>query len=54
MDWMDRVYFAEYDEKENTIENLKPYKAQKHFYEDELVEIENKLEDALVKEMNKS
>ena len=54
MDWMDRVYFAKYDEKENTIEKLKPYGAEKHFYEDELVEIENKLEEALEKEMNKS
>lgn len=54
MSWMDRVYFAKYDELENTIENLKPYNAEKHFYEDELVEIENKLEEALEKEMIKS
>lgn len=54
MDWMDRVYFAKYDEEENTIEKLKPYKAEKHFYEDELIDIENKLEEALEREMNKS
>lgn len=53
MDWMDRVYFAKYDEKENTIEKLKPFGSDKHFYEDELLEIENKLEDALKREMNK-
>jgi lysine 2,3-aminomutase len=51
MDWMDRVYFAKYDEKENTIENLKPYGSEKYFYEEELVEIENKLEDALANEL---
>ncbi len=51
MDWIDTVYLARYDENENTIENLKPYPADKHFYEDELMEIERKLEDALKYEM---
>ena len=46
--------FAKYDEEENTIEKLKPYKAEKHFYEDELIDIEYKLEEALEREMNKS
>lgn len=54
MKWMDRVYFAKYDEKENTIEKLKPYDTDKYFYEDELIEIENKLEEALEQEMIKS
>jgi len=54
MDWMDRVYFAKYDENENTIEKLKPFDSEKHFYEDELIQIESKLEDALIKELNKS
>lgn len=54
MDWMDRVYFAKYDEHENTIEKLKPFNKDKHFYEDELAEIEQKLEEALKLEMNKS
>lgn len=54
MDWMDRVYFAKYDETENTIEKLKPYVGDKHFYEDELVEIENRLENALRNELDKS
>lgn len=44
MDWMDTVYLAKYDEMENTIANLKPYEGSKHFYEDELYEIEHKLE----------
>lgn len=51
MEWIDKVYFAEYDEQECVIENLKPYKANKYFYEDELAEIEQKLEAALVQEM---
>ncbi len=47
MEWIDKVYLAEYDEKENTIEKLKPFEADKFFYEDELVRIENELSDAL-------
>ncbi len=54
MEWIDRVYFAEYDEEENTIEKLKPYKADKYFYEDELEEIEGRLEEALLKESIKN
>jgi len=50
MDWLDRVYFAKYDEKENTIEKLKPFGAYKFFYEDELIEIETKLAEAMEKE----
>ena len=51
MEWMDETYFAKYDENEHTIENLKPFKADKHFYEDELVEIEAKLENELKKRL---
>lgn len=51
MQWLDRVYLAEFDEKQNTIEKLKPYKADKHFYEDELIEIENDLEEKIKKAM---
>lgn len=54
MEWMDSVYFAKYDEQENTIEKLKPYGAEKYFYEDELNEIENRLEEALKREMKKA
>jgi len=50
MKWMDNVYFAEYDENENTIEKLKPYLADKYFYEDELSFIESQLEEALKRE----
>uniref|UniRef100_UPI0032170ADE hypothetical protein n=1 Tax=uncultured Draconibacterium sp. TaxID=1573823 RepID=UPI0032170ADE len=54
MEWMDRVYFAAYDEQENTIEKLRPYSADKYFYEDELIRIENSLSEALEKEMTKA
>ena len=54
MEWMDKVFFGKYDEKENTIEKLKPIEGDKHFYEDELAEIEQKLEDAFIKEIKKS
>ena len=54
MDWMDKVYLAKYDEKENTIDKLKPYDTDKYFYEDELSLIEEKLADALEKEIFKS
>jgi L-lysine 2,3-aminomutase len=54
MEWMDKVFLAKYDEKENTIEKLKPIEGNKHFYEDELAEIERKLEDAFIKEIKKS
>lgn len=54
MDWMDRVYFARYDETENTIEKLKPFEGNKHFYEDELLEIEERLEEVFIREMNKT
>jgi hypothetical protein len=47
MEWMDKVFLAQYDEKETVLANLKPFHAQKHFFEDELAEIEKKLEAAL-------
>ncbi len=53
MEWMDTVFFGKYDEKENTMENLKPAFSDKHFYEDELAEIENTLEEAFISEMKK-
>ncbi len=51
MEWMDTTFFAQYDEQENTIEKLKPFGNDKYFFEDELKEIENRLEEALLKEM---
>ncbi len=54
MKWIDKVYFAKYDEKENTIEKLKSFGGDKYFYEDELIDIEKSLSDALENEIKKS
>jgi len=51
MEWMDQVYLAKYDERENTVENLIPFEGEKHFYEDELIRIENDKREALLKRM---
>lgn len=53
MEWMDKVYLAKYDEKENTIEKLNPFDTDQYFYEDELNEIEKNLENALEIRMKK-
>ncbi len=45
MDWLDKVYLAEYDEQENTIEKLKPFDTDRYFYEEELGQIEKNLEN---------
>lgn len=45
MDWMDTVFLAKYDEKENTIEKLIPFDTDKYFFEDDLEKIEKHLED---------
>ncbi len=46
-EWIDKVFLAHYDEKENTIVHLKPFDSDKFFFEDELAEIEAKLEQFL-------
>lgn len=51
MKWMDEVILARYDEKENKIENLEPFEGEKHFYEDELRQIEREKEEALSQKM---
>jgi len=45
MEWMDKVFLAKYDTKENTVEKLKPYDTDKFFFHDELVDIEKQLHD---------
>jgi hypothetical protein len=47
MEWLDKVYLARYDETQNTIEKLKPYDTEKHFFEEELAVIESKLKGTL-------
>lgn len=44
MEWLDKVFLAEYDEKENTIEKLKPFDGGDYFFKDELAQIEKDLE----------
>ncbi len=51
MEWLDEVYLAKFDAEENTIERLKPFDADKHFYEDELAEIERQLDENLRRQM---
>jgi hypothetical protein len=51
MEWMDKVFLAKFDEKENTVERLLPYEGDKHFFEDELAEIENYKMQTLEKRM---
>jgi L-lysine 2,3-aminomutase len=53
MGWMDGVFLAKYDEKENAIERLKPYDTEKYFFEDELAAMEKKKEEVLSKRMQK-
>jgi L-lysine 2,3-aminomutase len=47
MEWMDEVFLAKYDEKENTIANLKPFNGGKYFFEDELARMEKSLKEEL-------
>ena len=45
MEWMDRVFLAEYDEKQNTIEKLTPFGGGEYFYQGELAAIEEDLQE---------
>jgi lysine 2,3-aminomutase len=47
MEWMDKVFLAKYDERENTIEKLQPFQGDKYFFEDELEQIENEKMETL-------
>jgi len=54
MEWMDKSFLAQYDEEENTIEKLKPFGTEKYFFEDELAQIEDDLQEKFDKsELNK-
>jgi len=43
MEWMDRVFLAQYDETTNRVDFLKPFDTPEFFYEQELREIEEQL-----------
>jgi lysine 2,3-aminomutase len=47
MEWLDKVYLARYDENENTIDKLKPFESDRHFFEDELSQIEQSLQEVM-------
>ena len=53
MEWMDRVFLAKYDEKQNTIEKLIPFDTEKYFHEDDLKNTEITLQEALEKRIKK-
>ena len=53
MEWLDKVFLTKYDEKENTIANLKPFDTDKHFYEDDLKNKEDALQETLEKRLKK-
>ena len=43
MEWMDRVFLAQYDETTNRVDFLTPFDTPEFFFEKELHEIEQKL-----------
>jgi lysine 2,3-aminomutase len=53
MEWLDKVILAKYDEIQNTVEKLTPFETGKYFYEDELKEIEQNLEETLKDRLSK-
>ncbi len=53
MEWLDKVFLAKYDEKENTVEKLIPFDTDKYFFEEELKQIEVSLHEALEKRLKK-
>ncbi len=49
MEWMDKVFLAKYDEHENTVEKLIPFDTDQFFFEGELKQIEQSLNDSIKK-----
>jgi len=47
MAWMDRVFLAKWDEKQNTVDLLEPFEGEEFFFRQELREIEAELAAAL-------
>lgn len=43
MEWMDKVFLAKYDERENRIDKLAPLDTEKFFFEEQLAKIEQEL-----------
>lgn len=49
MEWLDKVFLAKFDDRQNTIDLLQPYDTPEFFYRDELRRIEGELHGALGK-----
>jgi 3-oxoadipate CoA-transferase, alpha subunit len=51
MEWMDRVFLAQYDEEQNTIDKLEPFEGEEFFYREDQRQIEQGLMEAIDKRM---
>jgi lysine 2,3-aminomutase len=49
MEWLDKVFLAKYDDRQNTIDLLEPLDTPEFFFREELRRIENSLTDSLAK-----
>jgi hypothetical protein len=47
MEWLDKVFLARYDERENNVGSLTPFDTADFFFAAELKEIEDELAEAL-------
>ena len=47
MEWLDKVFLAKYDTKQNTVDLLEPLDTPEFFFRDELLQIESELTDSL-------
>lgn len=47
MEWLDRVFLARYDDKQNTVDLLQPFDTPAFFFRDELAQIEQALAGSL-------
>jgi hypothetical protein len=49
MEWLDKVFLAKYDDKQHTVDLLKPLDTPEFFFRDELHQIESELHESLGK-----
>jgi lysine 2,3-aminomutase len=49
MEWMDKVFLAKYDTRQNTVDRLQPLDTREFFFRDELRQIEGALQQSLGK-----
>ncbi len=48
MDWMDQVFLAKYDVRQNTVDLLPPHDTPEFFFREELAQIERDLADHIL------